>query len=92
MQIHVLYTAQLKNAAGVPGQIIDLPDQSTVRHLLEKIAEVHGEALRTMLFDSGGDLLPSVLLCLGDEQISIDHASPLSDGAELTLLSAISGG
>ncbi|MDP7266717.1 MAG: MoaD/ThiS family protein [Pirellulales bacterium] len=92
MQIHVLYTAQLKDAAGAAEQMIILPDRSTVRRCLSEIVQIHGEALRTMLFDSEENLLPSVLLCLGDEQISIDHASPLSDGDELTLLSAISGG
>jgi len=92
MQIHVLFTAQLKDAAGAAGQMIDLPDQSTVRHLLTEIGQMHGERLRAMLFDSEGELLPSILLCLGNEQISIDHASLLSDGDELMLLSAISGG
>ena len=92
MQIHVLYTAQLKDAAGTAGQLIDLPDESTVRCCLTEIGQMHGERIRAMLFGSDGELLPSILLCLGNEQISIDHPAPLSDGDELILLSAISGG
>lgn len=92
MQITVNYTTQLKAALGKSVEELDFDDRATVRDVLDRLRELHGETLQGLLYDAAGRLLPSVLLCVGDEQVNIDHGVELRDGDAMTLLSAISGG
>ena len=39
-----------------------------------------------------GRLLPSIIVCIDDRQLSADQDIPLRDGNQVMLLSAISGG
>ena len=92
MKIRLLYTAQLKAALGTSEEWIELPSGSTLSDCLEALLARHGEVLRTMLFDQDQNRWSSILPCIGNEQVPIDHPVPLSEGDEITLLSAISGG
>ena len=92
MKIRLLYTAQLKAALGTSEEWIELPSGSTLSDCLEALLARHGEVLRTMLFDQDQNRWSSILPCIGNEQVPIDHPVPLNEGDEITLLSAISGG
>jgi len=92
MQITVEYAAQLKRAAGVASESVDLDEPSTFSQLLERVADKHGDPLRGLLFDENDRVHPSLLLFLGDEQIRGDASIELSDGDVVSLLTPISGG
>ncbi len=92
MQITVNYTTQLKAALGKSSEELEVNGPVLIGDVLNQLRERHGEALQGLLYDSAGMLLSSVLLCLGDEQVSVDHGGELRDGDAITLLSAISGG
>ena len=64
----------------------------TVGELLSHLVELHGTEFEKRLFESPGVLRPGILLCVGDAHVGDDLSLRLSDGNEVTLLMAISGG
>ena len=92
MRITVEYLAQVKQTAGVSSEILELPDAATLRDVLPRIAERHGDALRRILFDDAGNSRPSLLFFIGDRQVRGQQAVELRDGDRLTIMSPIAGG
>jgi molybdopterin converting factor small subunit len=92
MRVHVHYTTQIKSALGVTQETVELPAQAGVPDLLRILAERYQEPFHRLVFTVEGNLLPSILLCVGDRQVDPHDADPLLDGATVTFLSAISGG
>jgi len=92
MQVTVEYAAQIKRAAGVASESVDVEPNCSVQNLLSQVAAARGEALRNILFDDSGDLQPSILLFVGDDQIRWETPHQLHDRDVVTLLSPISGG
>ncbi|MCA9214722.1 MAG: MoaD/ThiS family protein [Planctomycetales bacterium] len=92
MLIKVQYTTQLKAAIGVAEESFDIAIGGTVADILQAVADKHGDAFRQFAVDSHGALLPSILLCVDDEQVSDGDGRTLAEGSVVTLLSAISGG
>ncbi len=90
MKVRVRYLAQFKQAAGVADEVVELPAPARVRALLLHLAGLHGEPLGRRLLDGAGQVQPTILIFLGDEQAGLDDE--LRDGAEVTLLSPIAGG
>lgn len=91
MRVTVHYLAQLKQAVGVPSEVIDAPP-GTLYDLIRHIADRHGEPLRRLLFDASGAIQPTNLLFLNDEQIQQPASKTLKDGDGVMLLSPIAGG
>ena len=91
MHIGVRYLAQLKLAAGVAAESIDLAHAATVTDLVAAVANRPG-ALRELLLDANGCLHPTVLVFVGDTQADPGATTPLRDGDIVTLLSPIAGG
>ena len=81
MKIHVRYLAQLKRAAG-----------AGLADLLARLAEIHGDSLRSHLFDERGTRRRSLLISFGDRMLSAGDEPPLTDGATITLMTPMSGG
>jgi molybdopterin converting factor small subunit len=92
MIVTVAYTAQLKAALDTAAEDIEIEPPVKVRDVLDVLRTRHAAAFESLVVDDQGRLLPSILLCLGDEQVAVDHPDELSDGDTLTLLTAISGG
>lgn len=91
MRIIVKYSAQLRQMAGTACEELELSTNCELAGALERLVEQR-TALRPFLFDSTGGLRPSLLLCLGAEQVQPARCRPLKDGDELSLLSPIAGG
>ncbi len=89
MNVTVAFTTQLKAAIGMSEQTITLPDSATVDDALKHLATLHPQPFGDLVL-SDGELLPSILMSLNDQQV--DQQVALADGDVLTLLSAISGG
>ena len=92
MKIRINYTAMLKAATGISGESIDIRPGSTLRECLLQLRSLHGQSLGPLLLTDSDELQPAVILCIGEEQVPLNHPHPLQDGDELTILSAISGG
>ena len=92
MQITVEYAAQVKRAAGVAGESIDVDSDCTVQHLLQQIANRHGDPLAGLLLGDTGALSPSILLFVDDEQVRWETLRLLRENEVVTILSPISGG
>ena len=92
MKITIRYLAQLKLAAGVGSETVEMAAPSSIRDLLVLVTRQRGEALRKMLLDSEGRVHPTILVFVGDEQVDADLRAELNEGAMVTLLSPIAGG
>jgi molybdopterin converting factor small subunit len=89
MEVTVGFTTQLKAALGMSQQTVSLRDGGSVQDAIHALAEIHPhEFARLVLTD--GQLMPSILLSVNDQQVDAD--AKLCDGDMLMLLSAISGG
>ena len=92
MQVTVEYAAQVKQAAGVGSESVELDEGSSVRDLILRVADRHGDSLRRVILGDDGNPHPSILLFVADSQIRWDSAEPLRDVDVITLLSPVSGG
>ncbi len=92
MTVSVRYLAQVRAAAGRATEQVTLSDASSLVELLRNLAERHGTALRNLLFDPSGGLQPTILVFVGDEQVSGNDAVALKDGDTVTILSPMAGG
>ncbi len=92
MQVTVRYMAQLRSAAGLAGESIEVPGPATAFDIVQQVAARHGEALRRLLLAADGRPQPAVLVFVGDEQVLPADALPLQEGDVVTLLSPVAGG
>jgi molybdopterin synthase sulfur carrier subunit len=91
MAVLVKIPTQLRAAAG--GEAETEVDGATVQEVLDGLFERHDE-LRTRLYDDQGSLRRFVNVYLAGEDIRFldGLATPVDDGAELTILPAVAGG
>ena len=91
MAVLVKIPTQLRAAAG--GEAETLIDGATVQEVLEGLFERHDE-LRERLYDDAGSLRRFVNVYVAGEDIRFLEglATPVADGAELTILPAVAGG
>ena len=92
MKVTVNYTAQARDAAGTTSEHVDLSEGQTVRDLLEKVAEQHGDRLRMLLGGGDGKSHGAVLVVVGDEQVRPGDPRSLKEGDVVSILTPISGG
>lgn len=92
MYVTVKYWGQIKNAAGRASESVEVVEECTAQELVKRLAEERGEPLRGHLMDDEGRPRASLLLVVGDEQVSWDTPRKLEDGDLVTLLPPISGG
>jgi sulfur-carrier protein len=91
MAVRVKIPAQLRAAAD--GATETEVDGTTVQEVLEGLFERHAE-LRARLYNEDGSLRRFVNVYLAGEDIRFLEglATPVADGAELTILPAVAGG
>ena len=92
MKITINYLAQLKQAAGIETESIILDNSCGVRDLIAKLAEKHGEPLRSFLIDSERNLNNSIMLIVDDTQIHLEEPVQLKEGSTVSFLSPLAGG
>ena len=92
MRVNVVYAAQVKRAAGVGSEEIELKGRCTVATLLNAVAETRGAEIRELLLDASGSPRKSLLLFVGDNQVYADSHVELCDGDTITIMTPISGG
>jgi sulfur-carrier protein len=91
MSVVVKIPTQLRAAAG--GEAEAQVDGATVQEVLDGLFQLHGE-LRVRISDDDGSLRRFVNVYLAGEDIRFldGLATPVLDGAELTILPAVAGG
>jgi sulfur-carrier protein len=91
MAVVVKIPTQLRAAAG--GESETQVDGATVQEVLDGLFERHDE-LRSRLYDDEGSLRRFVNVYVAGEDIRFldGLATPVKDGAELTILPAVAGG
>ena len=92
MQVTVEYAAQVKQAAGVRTETVDIDDGCSAQDVVARVAESHGDPLKGLLLDGEGQLQRSILLFVRGEQVRWETPAPLNDRDVVTILSPISGG
>jgi molybdopterin converting factor small subunit len=93
MKITLRYEAQARRACGVEEESIELPPgEWRVSDGIRQAARRHPETLGPMVLDPTGGIQPALLVFLGDEQVLQHEATPLCDGATLSIMTPISGG
>jgi len=90
MQVTIHYFAQLRRAAGVARETVAIEADWTVTRLLKHLAECHGNGFRGLLLDASGQPQRTLLFAIGDEQADLHQKLP--DGADVTILTPMSGG
>lgn len=92
MKVTIEFFGQIRQAAGKDEEVVEIEEAATPRTTVQRLAETSGEPLRSHLLGEGGELRPSLVLVIGDEQIELDSDKPLTDGERLTILPPIAGG
>lgn len=92
MNVTVEYAAQVKRAAGVASELLAVSEQTTAQDLVRQVAAARGGAFADLIFSGDGQLHPSILLFVGDDQIAWSEPVSLRDRDVVTILSPVSGG
>lgn len=92
MAVTIRYETLLKRAAGTSSEAIELPASQNVHQVVRSVAARHGEPLCSMVIDAEGNVRPTVLVFVGDTQITSNDSHAVCDGDVITLMSPISGG
>ena len=91
--IAVRYHNLLRRTVGLAEETITLPEGTSLRDALMCLAQRHGDPLREMLFESEEDVSLHLVIFRNRRLMGPDqHDAPLSDGEQLMLFPAISGG
>jgi molybdopterin converting factor small subunit len=92
VQIAVHYLAQVKQAAGTASEQVEVAGPCAVQDFVARLAERHGPPLQHLLLGADGQLQPTILLFVGDDQVGPDDPVELKDKDVVTLLSPVAGG
>lgn len=92
MNITLEYLAQLRTAAGKRSETVTGKEGTTLGAVLAEAATRLGPAFTALVFDGHGNLHPSLLVMLNEEQVVPDRTRTLRDSDRVTLLTPMSGG
>ncbi len=81
--VTVRYFAAAAEAAGIPQEVVEIPAESTVAHLLEELVGRHGDRLEQVLKRSS---------LLVDEVVVRDREALTPTGAMIDVLPPFAGG
>lgn len=92
MNVTLKYFAQVRKAAGVESETLDLPDGTGLAAALAEAAARHGDDMKTLVLDDAGAVRPSILVLADGVPLARGAACELKDGCEISVLSAVAGG
>ncbi|MCE5279033.1 MAG: MoaD/ThiS family protein [Planctomycetaceae bacterium] len=90
MKIDVSYVAQVRSAAGVGVESVEMPAGATAADLASQVAGAHGQTLEHLLLDEAGLPRKTILIFINNKQS--DSATLLKENDRVTFLSPLSGG
>jgi molybdopterin converting factor small subunit len=92
MTVTVHYQTQIKRAVGRAAEALEVPPGCSLVQLLRQLVDRHGEPLRGLVLKEDGGVQDSILVFIGDVQVSPAAALALRDGENVTLLAPMAGG
>jgi sulfur carrier protein ThiS len=94
MQVSVNYEAQLRMAAGLNSEALEVADQCNLLQLLQQVAAARGTNLADRLLTADGQLQPGILLFVNEQPIPAAAAATrtLDSNDVILLYPPISGG
>lgn len=92
MLIHVRFDSQVRRLAGCNRISVDVNASASLEKIVQQVARVGTEQLRSTLLDDQQSLRSSILVFLDDDLVAKDQPLVLREGSELTLTTLISGG
>lgn len=93
MEVKIQYTGQLANHAKLSEEVIDMPESSTCRQLIDAVVKRHGADFSDLILTSGGEIRPSTLIILDGEQAQGEPGTLILDGVDtVMLMTPIAGG
>jgi molybdopterin converting factor small subunit len=91
--VGVRYYNVFRLRIGIERETIVLPEGTSLRSALERLAERHGSVLRQMLFAPDGRVASHLVVFRNRKLVPHDERhAPLADGDELMLFPAVAGG
>ena len=81
-----------RKSVPTPTEEIELGRPCTAVELVRLVAGRHGDGLRRLLLDDRGELQPTILMFVNDNQVSREKDITIQDGDEVSFLSPIAGG
>ncbi|HJZ89583.1 MAG TPA: MoaD/ThiS family protein [Gemmataceae bacterium] len=91
MRVTVEYFGAAREAAGLAREAIEYDPPCPAAELVARVARNRGGRLAQLLL-ADNRLSPSVLVAVGDRQVTADDRVLLRDGDEITVIPPISGG
>ena len=92
MTIHIEFLAQLGQLAGGKHRAIGYDGPCTAQDMVRRAVADDSEEFRTLVLDENGDLRPSLLMFVHDEQVHWQTPVVLSAGDTIVLSPPIAGG
>lgn len=92
MQVTMMYFAQVRQAAGVEKETVDVPAGGDIKAALDDAARRHGETFRALVMNDARNIRPSLLVLVNGMPVSRETPPPLKAGDSVSLMSAIAGG
>lgn len=88
MNITISYFAQIRQAAGMESEPVEVPGGATVLDAVRSVD--HGAQFKALLFNESGALHPVILFLVNDIPAAPDR--PLKDGDRISIFSPVAGG
>ena len=92
MKITFRFFAQVRKAAGAESEAAEISDGADTSAALGELAAGHGEEFRSLVLDEAGKVRPSLVVLVNGTPAARGGGAKLSDGDQVSLLSAVAGG
>ncbi|MFP6855537.1 MAG: MoaD/ThiS family protein [Opitutales bacterium] len=92
MTITFRYTSQLATAAGVSNEIVAFQEGMDLLSVLRELSANHGPEFAKFVVNEAGEIVPTLVVALNGSQISLEKTISLEIGAEVMLITPMSGG
>ena len=92
MNIHIEFLAQLGQLAGGKHRTVGFDGTGSAQDVVRRVIAADAEEFRAAVLDQNGDLRPTVLMFVRDEQVDWCVPVELRAGDTIVLASPIAGG
>ena len=92
MNIQIEFLAQLGVVAGGRLRVVEVPASCSAQDAIRAALADEAEDLRSLVLDGEGDLQPSLLVFVGDEQLDWSQPTALQPDDTIVLAPPIAGG
>jgi molybdopterin converting factor small subunit len=92
MQVTLKYFAQVRQAAEVESEPIEVPEGADAGSAITKAAQGRSDAFRTLVLDEDARVRSSLLVLVNSEPVPRNARIELKAGDEICIFSPIAGG